>query len=54
MLNSDTVSELEQNKNLLREEAEAELMNELSKGENSSKESGWLTQEKVEKELGLS
>ena len=30
------------------------LMSELTKGENSANESGWLTPDEVEKNLGLS
>ena len=30
------------------------LMSELAKGENSANESGWLTADEVEKNLGLS
>ncbi len=36
-----------------RQRATLKLLSELAKGEKSAREKGWLTAEKVEKELGL-
>ncbi|MBR1833432.1 MAG: type II toxin-antitoxin system Phd/YefM family antitoxin [Ruminiclostridium sp.] len=36
-----------------RQRATLKLLSELAKGEQSVKERGWLTQEDVERELGL-
>lgn len=36
-----------------RQRATLKLLAELAKGEKSAREKGWLTQEEVEKELGL-
>lgn len=36
-----------------REKAELKLLTELAKGERSAQEKGWLSQEDVERELGI-
>ncbi len=36
-----------------RQRATLKLLSELAKGEKSAREKGWLTEEEVEKELGL-
>ncbi len=36
-----------------RQRATLKLLSELAKGEKSTREKGWLTEEEVEKELGL-
>lgn len=36
-----------------KQRATLKLLSELAKGEQSAKEQGWLTEEEVERELGL-
>ena len=53
MPNNNTKSNVKENSDLTRENAEAELLQELSKGEKSVKEAGWRSQEDVEKEINF-